>query len=273
MKDGHCSTSWIESTAIEMIKGLIFDLGNTLMHFDGDWNEVIPSGTRALVEYLRADGIPMGETFGSDFVRNRRQGRELSARTDVEYTAARALRDTLAQYGYQDVSEAIIEHGIAAFFAPEEAHWVTYPDAVQTLTGLRASGYRIGLISNATDDRFIQRVTRRAGLAEFMDPITSSAAMPYRKPDPRIFQHVLDYWHLPASSVVMVGDWPSTDILGAHRAGMLAILLDERWPAPPHLDTPVDDDHLLEPDIIVYQLSQIQPIALERLGANPRSSQ
>jgi len=60
----------------------------------------------------------------------------------------------------------------------------------------------------------------------------------FRKPDPRALQLIADAWHLPPAEIVMVGDLPQYDILGAHRAGMRAILVARNdiggWqPVPP----------------------------------------
>ncbi len=249
-----------------MIRGIIFDLGNTLMHFDGEWEVVTQCGVEGLRRHLREQGIDLAASFGADFVETRRAGRERSVRTDVEYTATQALCDTLARYGFPNVPDETIASALAVFFTPELERWVPYPDAHATLEELCRRGFHLGLISNATDDAFIQYLVRREGWSELLKPSISSAALPWRKPDPRIFEHVLDEWKFPAADVVMVGDWPGADILGAHRAGMRAILLDDRWPEPPHLFTDIPDQPLLEADAIVRDLSDIIPV-LDRFNS------
>ncbi len=248
-----------------MIRGVIFDLGSTLLYFGGDWDDVTRRGLEALTRELCARGFNLTGSFAQDFVQTRRAGRERSVRTDVEYTATQALCDTLAQQGYSQVPDEIIERGLEFFFAPEEEHWVAYADAVETLKQLRTMGLRVGAISNATDGAFIEYITRNTGVQPFLDPIISSSEMPWRKPDPRIFQHVLDAWQLPAAQVVMVGDGPAADVLGAHRAGMPAILLEERWIESPHLPAEIPDPELLEPELVLRDLRAIIP-ALERLN-------
>ena len=248
-----------------MIRGVIFDLGSTLMYFDGNWEDVIARGSAALAHNLREKGIRVNDRFGAEFIETRRVGRERSARTDVEYTATQALRETLAHQGYPNVSDEIIAQALEVFFAPEEAHCALYTDARATLEQLRVRGLRVGLISNATDDGFVQRNVQRLGLSELLTPTISSAAVPWRKPDPRIFKYVLTEWNLDAEQVVMVGDWPETDVLGAHRAGMRAILLDRNLPQPPHLDKEIPDAHLLEADATVCDLAAVLS-AIENLN-------
>ena len=235
------------------------------MFFDGDWDAVTAAGLQSLVTYLEASGITPGESFAQDFVKTRRAGRERSVVGGVEYTATQALQDTLVRHGYADPPVAVIERGLELFFGPEEEHWVAYPDTLPSLEALRARGLRIGAISNATDDALIKRMTIRAGIAAFLNPLITSAAMGWRKPDPRIFDHVLEYWKVGPGQVVMVGDWQSMDILGAHRVGMKAVLVDQRWPTPPAPHARFPDPELLDPDETILQLAEL-PGVLERLN-------
>ena len=44
-----------------------------------------------------------------------------------------------------------------------------------------------------------------------------------RKPSPKPFQRVLDYFDIAPSEAIMVGDWPERDITGAIHVGMTAV--------------------------------------------------
>jgi len=39
-----------------LIRGIIFDLGNTLLHFTGDWNEVLEESWELLAKHLVDQG-------------------------------------------------------------------------------------------------------------------------------------------------------------------------------------------------------------------------
>jgi len=91
--------------------------------------------------------------------------------------------------------------------------------------------------------------------------------MPHRirKPDPRAFYLISDAWQIAPSDIAMVGDSPQYDILGAHRAGMHAILIDHDedfwWQKIP------DDranDPALRADVTVKTLAEI-PSVIEKL--------
>jgi FMN phosphatase YigB (HAD superfamily) len=177
------------------IKGVIFDLGNTLMYLDHQWKEVIEQGGRDLAEFLVGQGFDVNPgQFTDDFI-SLRESLWLRARErQVEYTADYTLVTLLAQLGYYDVSHELIEEAINVFFAFEESYWRPYPEAQATLRQLSERGYGLALISNATYDPLIQRLVDRGGLRKWLDVSLSSAGVGFRKPHPQIFQKVLDHW-------------------------------------------------------------------------------
>jgi putative hydrolase of the HAD superfamily len=240
-----------------MIRGIIFDLGNTLMYFDGDWETIIARGADNMAAYLNGRGYPVPPEFAAEFRAAREAGRKRATLSNVEYTAEQALRDTLAKLGVCYVPDAVIPRAVEKFFEPEESHWVTYADARATLAELRARGYQLAVMSNATDHAFIERIAHNGGVAEFFEPLLSSAKISQRKPDPRAFQPILDAWQISPREIVMVGDAPSFDILGAHRAGMRGVLIQDRWETEPQPHDKFDDAVLMQPDATIRQLAEL----------------
>jgi len=248
-----------------MIKGVIFDLGGTLMYFEGQWEQVAQPSTDALVAFLKSNGIAVADTFPARFLEQRERGWKLAEETSIEHTVADALRDTLTQMGHLSF-DGLLPRAVETYFALGEARWTAYPDAVATLHALQARGLRVGLISNADDDGLVHRQVERLGFAPYLSPVLSSAAEPrWRKPDPRIFHLVSDAWQLPPAELAMVGDVARYDILGAHRAGMRGILIDRgenvAWRKTPD---ELADDPAIQPDATVRTLAEI-PGVIERL--------
>jgi HAD superfamily hydrolase (TIGR01549 family) len=207
------------------IKGVIFDLGNTLMYLDHQWKEVIEQGGKELAEFLVGQGFDVNPgQFADDFI-SLCESLWLRARErQVEYTADYTLITLLAKLGYQDVSQELIDGAVNAFFAFEESYWRPYPEAQATLHQLSERGYRLALISNATYDPLIQRLVDKGDLRKWLDISLSSAGVGFRKPNPQIFQKVLDHWGFTPPHVAMVGDTLQFDVLGAQNAGMKGIL-------------------------------------------------
>jgi len=94
------------------------------------------------------------------------------------------------------------------------------PGVYELLSGLRAGGYKLAIISNASDSGNVDRLIDTALLRGYFNPIIISSVAGIRKPAPKIFDLVLGPWGLPASECVMVGDTLDADILGAQLAGL-----------------------------------------------------
>jgi len=235
------------------IKGLIFDLGNTLMYMDGEWEAVLAQGGRDLGEFLADQGFSVDPAqFGTDYLSLRRALWLRSREEQVEYTADYALVTLLAQLGYEDVSEELVERAVNTFFSFEETRWHAYPDSEAILRELSERGYRLGLLSNATYDPLIQRLVDRGGLRRWLDVALSSAGVGIRKPRAEVFQKVLDQWGFSPSEAMMIGDMLQFDILGAHNAGMKGILA--AWDLYADYDAGGDD---IVPDATANSLPQL----------------
>ncbi|MEW5960695.1 MAG: HAD family hydrolase [Chloroflexota bacterium] len=209
-----------------MIKGIIFDLGFTLLRFNGDWEAAARQGAEAMADWylakkhIKLDAAGLVETFLAE----RKLAGELARRTQTEISAQDSLRLALQRIEAPVSAQALLEPAIKVHFGPEEVAWQPYPDTAETLRQLRGQGYRLGLYSNATDDPLIQRLVNQGGLRPWLSPTFSSAGWGWRKPRPEPFQLIARRWGLSPQEVVMVGDTLEADILGAHNAGMLSIL-------------------------------------------------
>jgi len=102
-------------------------------------------------------------------------------------------------------------------------------DAAATLSGLRARGYRLAVISNA--DGRVRGLLEAAGLTPLLEFVVDSAEMGVEKPDPRIFHAATDRLGLSPAACAYVGDVYEIDVLGAEGAGLTGILVGE-GPAP-----------------------------------------
>ncbi len=99
-----------------------------------------------------------------------------------------------------------------------------YPDAIPTLVELKNRGYRLGLITNVTDDP--TEDVERMGLLSLLDVVVASCLAKCDKPNPRIFQIALEKLGAAPGQAVHVGDQLLADVKGATAAGIAGILLD-----------------------------------------------
>jgi 2-haloalkanoic acid dehalogenase type II len=235
------------------IAGVIFDLGDTLMYLDGDLEDLASQGVTDMAALFRRKRFNLDEVaLGQVFLSERRASRTLAYSTQHEVTCDEALRASLGKIGAPPEAYGLVDEAVRVYFGPEEAAWKAFPDARATLKQLSERGYRLALLSNATDDAFIQRLVNRLGLRPWLSPVFSSAGVRWRKPRREPFDLILSRWNLPSQSVVMVGDTPYADIGGAHNAGLEAILINN-GKAPRN----EQDDEQIVPDVTIAALREL----------------
>jgi HAD superfamily hydrolase (TIGR01549 family) len=209
-----------------MIRGLIFDLGSTLIRFNGEWRDVVSEAHLALVEQLQDDGLRIdGAKVASEFRRQMEIYYHERESDFIEVTTAFVLRSVLADLGFSEVSDEILRRALERMYRLTEGHWSPMPGVHDVLRSLSREGYRMGMISNAGNEANVHRLIDRANLRDYFDPILISAAVGLRKPNPALFEMVLRAWSLAPEEVVMIGDTLGADILGAQNAGVHQIWL------------------------------------------------
>jgi HAD superfamily hydrolase (TIGR01662 family) len=236
------------------IRALLFDLGNTLIYFDGAWPEVMQRADRQLLLSLNAHGMALDEEHFLQLFRQRLdeyyQQREAEF---IEHTTAYVLRNVLAEMGVSNLDDQLLESSLKDLYAVTQQHWIVDDDTISTLSTLRQEGYSIGYVSNAGNDADVQRHVDSGQLRPFTDFVLSSAACGVRKPNPRIFEIALNNWDFAPEQVAMVGDTLGADILGAHNAGLFSIWITR------HADTPANRDHAdtIQPNAKIKTLSEL----------------
>ena len=246
---------------------LIFDLGGTLLYFDGEWPDVFARANAELLRHLQAAALDLP---GEDFLREFRTRLEsYYAERDaefVEYTTAYVLSGLLAEFGYPDYPESQLRAALQAMYAVSQTHWHPEEDSLPTLNLLRQQGYRLALISNASDDADVQSLVDKAGIRPFFELILTSASAGIRKPNPEIFRTMLDKLDVAGERAAMIGDTLGADILGARNAGLFGIWITRR------AGTAANYAHagLIRPDAVIDTLAEL-PERLQQLVQPARS--
>jgi HAD superfamily hydrolase (TIGR01509 family) len=114
------------------------------------------------------------------------------------------------------LSEVLYE----AIFHP--SNWVPYRDVADVLSGVQASGLRIGVVSNITYD--LRPVMRAHDLDRYIDEYVLSFEIGAEKPRVDVFREACERLGVRPAECLMVGDSPHADG-GAARAGMPTLIL------------------------------------------------
>jgi putative hydrolase of the HAD superfamily len=195
-------------------KAVIFDLFGTLVY-----KFPVDESIKVLQEMAEVLNVPQNE-----FVRlwfstfsERHSGCFPDLDADIDYVAQRL--------GAQPDSQQI---KTAARINLEyvSTHIVPRPGAVFLLEYLRSNTYKIGLVSNWSDE--VSSVWRDIPISKYFDVSIFSCKAGIMKPDPRIYQMALEQLSVRAGECLFIGDGDSSEMNGAVEVGMDALLISDK---------------------------------------------
>ncbi|MCW5875407.1 MAG: HAD family hydrolase [Anaerolineales bacterium] len=100
------------------------------------------------------------------------------------------------------------------------------PRTLETLAELRAAGLSLGMLTNRS--RAVYADMHALGLDLYMDFYLTGGQLGAYKPDKQIFLNLLKFIGRGPQEVLYVGDNYYADVVGAHAAGLPAVLVDAR---------------------------------------------
>jgi putative hydrolase of the HAD superfamily len=139
-----------------------------------------------------------------------------------------------------ELPSALAENLLSDYRVGFPSACLLFPDAAQTLAALRASGLKLGLITNGSV-RMQSRKLECLALSSAFETILISDAEGISKPDTEIFYRASERLHVDPVRAVFVGDHPEVDVAGARAAGMFAI-----WRRDPAVSRVVEADAIIE---------------------------
>jgi putative hydrolase of the HAD superfamily len=209
------------------IKGIIFDLGSTLIEFESrSWEELSREGQQlAYDSIIDSDHhLPEFETFNERLEEIKSEYRAKALATLAEWRSIEAFEKLLRVLKVDDpVHQSRI--CMDKFYGCVREGIVLCEGAVETLKGFKKAGYRTGLISNTIFQRSDHEVDLdKFGLTPYIDFRLYSSDFGFRKPYPGIYEEGLKLIGLPADETLYVGDRYTEDVAGPQAAGMGAVL-------------------------------------------------
>jgi len=110
-----------------------------------------------------------------------------------------------------------------------------YPDVEPTLSGLKAKGLKLGIVSNGFK-RDLDYVFGELELKKWFDTIVCIDSCNCSKPDKRIFLYALEQLGLEPHEAIFVGDSIPQDYEGAQAVGIKPFLIDRDGTLPNRYD-------------------------------------
>ncbi|MCP4639758.1 MAG: HAD family hydrolase [bacterium] len=99
-----------------------------------------------------------------------------------------------------------------------------FDDTVATLSGLRESGFRLGIVTNGYSEVQRAKLARHA-LEPLVDFVVISGEAGVHKPNTGIFEIALAHADVAPHQAVYIGDQPDVDVRGAYDAGIHPVLI------------------------------------------------
>lgn len=213
--------------SLKSVKGILFDLGNTLIDFEGSpWEEldrIALQGAICCLEEKTAWQIDFQEArkaFHESFLAER----EKAGDSGKEILLESLLRATVARLGLP-AKDRFIPEMVRAHYSPIRAQISLYKDTLSTLQFLKKRSLRTGLVSNTYwPASFHLEDLEHFELLGFFDALVFSSSFGYCKPHPSIFREGLKRLGTRPEETLFVGDRLDVDIAGAQSAGLRGIL-------------------------------------------------
>lgn len=126
-----------------------------------------------------------------------------------------------------------------------------YFGVLEGLQQLKAAGYRLGCVTNKAA-QFTQPLLRDLGISAFFEIIISGDTLERKKPDPLPLLHAAQFFKVPATEALMVGDSRS-DVKAARAAEFQIACLSYGY-------NHGVDIRESEPDVVIDSLVELIPL-------------
>ena len=198
-----------------MLEAVLFDWGDTLVHWEWDL-ELLEAGHTAGLRAIGREPLPELTVRFTELVLPLLDAPGVLEEVGYAGLVARLLADSGI-----DGDESQVARFIEAEHAVAESATQLASTTHALLESLRERGLKVGIVSNAFDPpALLHRDLERLGVAERIDVAVFSSEAGVRKPHPAIFQRALDALGVAAERTLFVGDSLSVDIAGARALGM-----------------------------------------------------
>lgn len=212
----------------ERIKAVLFDLGETLLSFGKvHVARLFGQGARLSYEYLESRHLPVGgfRWYCWQNLVRLRIWRWLSSLTRRDFDALTLIKKVGEKRGLE-LEPDQWNHLAWLWYEPLRKIAKAEPNIAETLTALKQSGLKLGIVSNTFVNRYcLDKHLEQLGILEFFSVRVYSCEFDFRKPDPRIFKVAAERIGEAFENILFVGDHIKNDVEAATTIGMQAALI------------------------------------------------
>ena len=147
----------------------------------------------------------------------------LDGATSLRANRLERFREIFVRFGVE-MNPLEIEEAVHCYRRAYVQNRQAVPGAIPLLTFLK-SRLQIGVVTNGLTG-IQQEKLRACGIENYIDFLLTSEAAGMKKPNPRIFIQALDMAQANRDDTIFIGDSWTSDIVGAHQAGIQSIWLN-----------------------------------------------
>jgi putative hydrolase of the HAD superfamily len=206
---------------VEVLRAVCFDLDGTLFDHRG-------AARAAATRFVESMGLVATTTTLDAWFSAEAEQFERWRSGQISFSEQRRqrLRAVLRPLGADlppddDALDRLFERYLRSY----RASWRAFPGSASLLYELRARGYRLGLLTDGTEEQQLDKLAR-TGLDGAFDAVCISERIGFQKPDERAFLTLASELDVDSADCLFVGDDAERDIAGARSVGMHGLLID-----------------------------------------------
>jgi HAD superfamily hydrolase (TIGR01662 family) len=239
---------------MKKIKGIIFDMGSTLIEFENSgWVVLGERSAHRSYNFLKDKGlINLEFELYCSILRNLLVSAFEISEQNLEEFRFEDLALNLFKKLHLEIEDGDYTGFLDTYYKPVTEQVTLIQDAAETLRYFKGEGYKLGLVSNTIfPGRFHLIELKRFKLFPYLDTILFSSEVGYKKPHPQIFLQCLKSLRIGPEESIFIGDKLIEDIGGAKNVGMTGILKYKEGR---------DYSASIVPDEIIHNLSELPPL-------------
>jgi putative hydrolase of the HAD superfamily len=192
-----------------MLRAVIFDLDNTLT----DFMRMKRVSIKAAIEEMIDAGLKMSIEEAT---------RKLFDIYDREGIEDQRVFDRFLEEELGVIDPMIHTAAIIGYRRGREYTLVLYPHVRKTLLELAKRGLKLVILSDAPRYQAWSRLCY-LNLPHFFDHVITYEDTQVRKPDAAPFKRAIELLQMSPDEVIMIGDWPERDMVGAKGVGIRTV--------------------------------------------------
>lgn len=192
-----------------MIRGVLFDLDNTLLDFMHMKRASVDAAVSAMIDA----GMPLPRHDATKMIYR------IYDEVGIEYQEI--FNDFLKQQ-FGAIEYKWLAAAVVAYRRARDGTLVSYPHVHATLVELTRRGLKLAVISDAPRLGAWLRLAQ-LNLHHWFGPVVTFEDTGHRKPSPMPFERAMEKMNMKPSELVMIGDWPERDMVGAKQLGIKTV--------------------------------------------------